>query len=175
MDWSTILTGAGAAASVGSGGIFGILGAGIGQVFKLYQRKQDRIDEQSKRDHAIALYKLNMQAKAQETEQELAIVSQAGAWAGLKESIDADARIPVTGKAATIKALFRPFITTALWCLAGWVFYEVVSGELRVWFVETEIKEIIKYMVYSVFFTASSATLWWFGDRAFTPPEFKNR
>ena len=34
--------------------------------------------------------------------------------------------------------------------------------------------ELLRYIVYSVVFAWSTAVLWWFGDRAMTPPGFRN-
>ena len=80
------------------------------------------------------------------------------------------------GSPKRVRALFRPILTMALWGLSIFVFRQIVSafgGEANVLaqvFTNAEINEIMKYMVYTVFFCASTATTWWFGDRAFTPP-----
>ena len=74
-----------------------------------------------------------------------------------------------------LRALFRPVLTVGLWVLAGWVFWEVVSGTLTQWMREADIADVIRYCVHTVFFSASTATVWWFGDRALTPPERKGR
>jgi hypothetical protein len=168
----------GTAASVGSGGLFGILGSGIGQISKYFQKKQERVFQREKWNHEKDLLQINMRAKQQETEQELAIVSQQGSWQGLDTSIEADAMLkPISDWAIDAKALFRSFITIMMWIIAFIVFYMIVTGveELTKWFTQVELKELIKYMVYTIFFTASTATLWWFADRSLTPPEFKNR
>lgn len=171
MDWSPIITGIGAAFSVASGGIFGVLGSLVGAVSKYYQTKQEREWQKEKWKHEKDLLALQMQAKSAETEQELAIVAQTGSWTGLSESHKSDQSIgPVSQWVNNIRSLFRPFLTIALWGLAGWIFYHVAIGSLKTWITQMEIKEIIKYMVYTVFFCASSATMWWFGDRALSPP-----
>lgn len=174
MEWLTDILGA--AGSVAGGGIFGIFGAVAGQVSQYFAKKQEQKFQLKKWDYEKDLLKLDMEAKQQETEQELAIVSQQGAWKGLDSSISADAMMKPSSKwAQDIKSLFRPFLTISLWGLAGWVFYKVVlSTQLDV-FTAAETKELVKYMVYSVFFSASTATVWWFGDRALTPPHLKNR
>ena len=105
-----------------------------------------------------------MEARAQETEQELAIVSQEGSWGGLSESIKAERSVKnVHTWVNDIRGLFRPFLTVLLWVLAGLVFYQVIKGFLVDWIGKTDTLELIRYMVYSVFFCASSATMWWFG------------
>jgi len=35
--------------------------------------------------------------------------------------------------------------------------------------------EIMTYIIYSVVFSCSTAIVWWFGDRALTPPGMKSR
>lgn len=175
--WDMISSVAGAAVGgSGAGAVFGLFGSAIGQVSKYFQRKQEQKFQREKWGHAVALQELNMKAKKQETEQELAIVSQQGAWSGLASSIQADAAVaPASSWATDIKVLFRPALTVGLWVLAWLVFNEILTGSLRQWMTDAEIKDIIKYMVYTVFFSASTAGVWWFGDRALTPPEFKNR
>ncbi len=92
-----------------------------------------------------------MEARAQETEQELALAAQAGSWAGLEASIMADASI---GKASrwviNILRLVRPVLTLLLWLLTGWIFAITQDG----------------HIAEACVFAATAATLWWFGDRA---------
>lgn len=38
-----------------------------------------------------------------------------------------------------------------------------------------EVKDLLRYIVYSVVFTACTAGMWWFADRALAPPGLKNR
>jgi len=173
MDWAAIL---GTAASVGSGGVFGLVGSLIGSIGKHFQEKQRQDFLQKEWEHETVLLRLNMEAKAQETEQELAIVSQQGSWAGLSESIKADAApVKVHIWVNDIKSLFRPFLTIMLWLVSGWIFYSLGKGGFDKWVTAGETAGLIKYMVYSSFFSASTATTWWFGDRALSPPGHKNR
>ena len=173
MDLGTIL---GGVASVASGGIFGVIGSIIGVGAKYLQERQRQKWEEKKWSHEVELQKLNMQARAEETEQELAIVSQQGSWAGLSESIRADASVQNTHVWVNdARALFRLVLTTLLWVLAAIVFFKVIGGTLKDWIDKQATADLVKYMVYTVFFCASSATMWWFGDRALTPPGMKNR
>jgi len=173
MDIGSIISGA---LTVGSGGIFGLFGSAIGVVAKYFQEKQRQNWEVQKWGHETKMLELNMKAKAQETEQELAIVAQEGSWKGLEASIEAAASMkPVHPITNDIKCLFRPFLTTVLWILAGWVFYKIYSGDLKGWITKADALSLIKYMVHTVFFAASTATVWWFGDRALAPPGAKNK
>ena len=176
MDWSSLISALGAGVSVASGGIFGVFGSLVGAVAKHYQTKREQAWQKEKWAHEKDLLALQMQAKAAETENELAIVAQTGSWSGLAESHRSDQEIgPVHMWVNDLRSLFRPFLTLVLWVLAGWVFYHVVIGSLKTWITQMDIKEIIRYMVYTVFFCASSATMWWFGDRALAPPALKKK
>lgn len=173
MEWLSLILGTGATAA--SGGLFGLLGAGIGSWFKSKQQAAQRLEDSDKRGHELKLLEMHMAQDQQETEQELAIISQQGSWKGLSESINADSRIADTHKWVNdLKSLFRPFLTVCLWVLAGWVFHKVSSRGLEA-LNQAEVNELVKYMVYTVFFCASTATTWWFGDRALAPPGMKNR
>ncbi|MFI2810155.1 hypothetical protein [Microbulbifer sp. JSM ZJ756] len=172
MEWLSGVIGVGASAA--SGGLFGFLGSVVGQVSKHWQEKQRQQWEMKKWAHEEELLRLNMEAKSQETEAELAITAQEGSWSGLNASHKNAVDQPSYRWVAAVKSLFRPFITVVLWILAALVFFTIaddVSGLLD----PAERRELLVYMVYSVFFTACTATAWWFGDRALTPANFKNK
>ena len=80
----------GIGASVASGGLFGLLGSIVGAGSKYLQEKQRQAWQRQKWAYETELLKLQMEAKALETERELAIVSQQGAWDGLTWSTDAE-------------------------------------------------------------------------------------
>ncbi|WP_444933630.1 hypothetical protein [Microbulbifer sp. JTAC008] len=172
MEWLSDLLGVGASAV--SGGLFGFLGSIAGQVSRYWQEKQRQEWEQKKWTHETELLELNMRAKSQETEAELALAAQAGSWSGLEASHLNAVDHPSYPWVAAIKSLFRPLITVVLWCLAAWVF-AVVVNDVSELLSAAERHELLMYMVYSVFFTACTATAWWFGDRALTPANFKNK
>ncbi len=174
MEWLGELLGFGA--SVASGGLFGLLGSVVGVGAKYLQEKQRQAWEREKWSHEQALLKLQMDARAVETEHELAILGQQGSWEGLAASHAARIALKdVHTWVNDLRALFRPVLTVGLWVLAGWVFWEVVSGTLTQWMQEADIADVIRYCVHTVFFSASTATVWWFGDRALTPPQGKGR
>ena len=82
--------------------------------------------------------------------------------------------------ASNIKALFRPFLTTALVGIMAYIFIELWSGmlgaegnQLMVLFTETEVKDMLRYVIYSTVFSATTSVVWWYGDRALTPPHMK--
>lgn len=134
-----------------AGGLFGLLGTAIGRVASFFERKQAFAQEQARWAHELQLYELNMQAHAQETEAELALVSQAGSWRGLEASIMADAAIGTASRwVINTLRLVRPALTLLLWVITGWIFAKTQDGTI----------------VEAAVFAATAATLWWFGDRA---------
>ena len=169
-------------ASVASGGLFGLIGSGIGAIGKYFHAKQAFSQEKERRKWDQEDFKLQMQFSAQETEQEIAIASAEGAWNGLSESIKADSKIKdVSPWANNVKTLFRPFLTTALVCVSAWIVWELFESlrnqDATVLAVisEADVKDLLRYSIYSLIFATSTAIVWWFGDRAFAPPGMKNR
>jgi len=141
-----------------SGGVFGIIGTVLGRVSYFFERKQIFAQEQARWIHERELHNLNMQARAQEMEIELAFMTQQGSWRGLEASINADRHI---GQAAqwviNCLRLVRPLLTLLLWIITAWIFTQTQNpaiGEAAV-------------------FAATAATLWWFGDRAPKPKHIK--
>lgn len=134
-----------------TGGLFGILGTALGRVAGYFERKQEFKQAQARWTHELRLHELQMQARHQEAELELALAAQEGSWRGLTASIHADANI---GKASqwviNFLRLVRPTLTLLLWLIAAWIF------------IVTENDAIVEAAV----FAATAATLWWFGDRA---------
>jgi len=181
MEWLDGLINIGA--SVASGGLFGLVGSLIGVGAKWLQERQRQAWEAKKWDHETTMLRLQMDAHAQETEQELAIVSQRGAWEGLAASQQADAAISanVHTWVNDVRALFRPVLTTGLVVLVYMIFRDLLAAlgaersMLGAVLAESEVQEILRYVIYSVAFSASTAVVWWFGDRAFAPPSMKGR
>lgn len=138
-----------------AGGLFGIVGTALGRVAGFFERKQTFLQEQARWSHEYKLHELNMQARSQETEMELALAAQSGSWRGLEASIKADAAI---GKASqwvvNILRLVRPSLTLLLWMITAGIF--IITRESAI--------------VEAAVFAATAATLWWFGDRAPKPP-----
>ena len=139
------------AADAAAGGVFGIFGTLVGKVAGFFERRQRHAHEVARWNHEVRLHELNMQARAQEAEIELAITEQAGSWAGLAASLEAD-RALGTGSQWVVDTLrlVRPTLTLLLWLITGWIFARTGDGGI------TE----------AAVFAATAATLWWFGDRA---------
>lgn len=166
----------GIGASVASGGLFGLVGSLVGVGTKYLQERQRQAWEEKKWAYETQLLKLEMEARMQETEHELALASQKGAWKGLEVSHAAEAGINrVDTWVNNLRALFRPLLTLSLWLVASIFFFAILSGHLSAWMDAVQLTELVSYMVLTVFFSASTATVWWFGDRALMPPGAKNR
>ena len=137
-----------------AGGLFGLIGTALGRVAGFFERKQRMEHERQQWDHELKLHELTMQARAQETEQDIALAAQAGSWAGLEASILADAAIGEASRwVINILRLVRPVLTLLLWGITGAIFLATQDGSI----VEASV------------FAATAATLWWFGDRAPKP------
>jgi hypothetical protein len=165
MEWGSILTTiAGGVGSAATGGILGLVGSGLGAIVKYFQANQEHKQK-------LATMRLEME-----------MMSQEGAWKGLKESIKADAAVANTYKwVNAVKSLYRPALTTLLVIISYVIFLDILGGmadagsTISKLFTYAEIKDLLRYIVYSLVFSAATAIVWWFGDRAFVAPELKNR
>lgn len=172
MEWLGDLLGTGA--SVASGGLFGLLGSVVGVFAKTYQEKQRQEWETKQQAYELQLLDMQMKQRAQETEHELAIVAQEGSWQGMVSSQEMASSGGETHMWVNdVKSLFRPVLTLTLWIISLYLFTSLADDSKML--SQPEVDELMKYMVYSIFFSASTATVWWFGDRALAPPGLKNR
>lgn len=143
----------GLAASAAGGGLFGMLGTALGRVAGYFERRQEQVQERARWAHEVALFGLQMQARAQETESERLLADTAGSWKGLEASMAAEAALAGSYKwVDAVRGLTRPALTVLLWLIAGLVFFgSDAAGRAAI----TE----------TATFAATAATLWWFGDR----------
>ncbi len=169
MDWAAIL---GGVVSAGSGGVLGIAGSLVSKYFKGREQRADRTFEEKKWAHEIELHKLQQATRGQESEEELELLRTQGSQQGMLESIRAEAAIgPTSVWVNNFKACWRPLLTLLLWVLAALIFYDIDGPRWQGILEPQDIIALLRYMVYSVFFCASTATTWWFGDRALSPPK----
>lgn len=177
MDLSSIVDMIGAGSAVASGGLFGLLGSAFGAWMKAKERKQQAEEKIAERAHQKDMIRLQMEAK-----------SQGAAWDSITTSQQGENIINQQENyrwVVAIKSLFRPFITLFLWIAVGWQMHLIMAGTVdhymimaqqnQTLFSASEIVVIIRYIVYSTVFSATTATTWWFGERALSIPEFKNR
>ncbi len=143
----------GLAASATGGGLFGLIGTVLGRVAGFFERRQEQAQERARWAHESELLKMQMQAKAQETEAEIALAETTGSWDGLKASMQAEAAIGASYPwVNAMRGLTRPVLTLLLWLISVSIFVGAdPEGQQAI----TE----------TATFAATAATLWWFGDR----------
>ena len=184
MEWLGEV--AGLATSAASGGIFGLIGSGIGAVAKYFQTKANRAFEQEKWAYEERLLDRQMERDRMAHEQDVELIAQEGAWQGLDSSIAHDTMLArqSAGWVSSVKSLFRPVLTLALVGAEVFIFWNVWTGFqseagssiLNLLNAEqSPATNLLQYVVYSIVFAAQTAVVWWFGDRAFAPPGMKNR
>jgi len=143
----------GLTASAAGGGVFGLLGTALGRVSGYFERRQHHAHERARWGHESELLKLQMQAKAEETEAERALAETTGSWEGLTASMAAEAAIGASYPwVNAVRGLTRPALTVLLWIIAVSIYLSAGASE-RAAITETAT------------FAATAATLWWFGDR----------
>lgn len=158
-----------APAAVG-GGVFGLVGSLLGRGLGIFEAKQRRLEKAQDHAHEIALLDKQREIKQAETENEIALEDAKGKWGGLSESIRAEAANVSYKWVAATKSMVRVVMTPTLWFLVGWIVYLLKNGDLAAYMDAGEASALIAYVVKSIIFTATTATAWWFGDRAPTRP-----
>jgi hypothetical protein len=137
-----------------TGGVTGIIGSVIGKAFSFLDSWQEEKKANNEHGRTIALLELQNKLGAEESEREMAIT---------QAKIDADSRVAsyshdaVGGTSSVwvidLLRLVRPVLTFSLIFLVGILYFKAAPGG------RATIEASVIYM-------ASSATLWWFGDRA---------
>ena len=157
MDW----------ANIASGGLLGLVGSLTGGVLKYFQTRQAQKFEELKWAHELKLLEIQGKRELAENEHELALSDSRGSWEGLEASIGVEEKDSYRWVHA-VKALFRPALTTGLFVLVY-----LIYGDLPSLLPADEARDVSQYIVKSIVFAASTAGVWWFGDRAFAPPGTK--
>lgn len=171
MDWLNDLIGIGATAA--SGGLLGLLGNGVSQWFKMKHEKQRHEFKMQEWEREERLMALEMQRQRAEDEHELDLIAQQGSYTGMAASYEAEKNYgEVSLWANNFRALFRYFFAIAVWVLAALLFWRLTGDGVAVLSAAEQV-EIVRYMVYTTFFTASTAAMWLYGDRASNPPWLK--
>jgi hypothetical protein len=155
--------------SAASGGIFGVVGAIGGSVMKYFNQKQEQKFKKDEWQHEKDMILVQMDVE-----------SQKGSWAGLIESYKSDKPLDTYKWVNAIKALYRPLLTSSLVVITYLLFKNILYGLngdhiLSEIFTGSELKEILRYIVYSIVFSTATAISWWFCERALSPPGLKNR
>jgi len=173
MEGAFTLAGSGAA-----GALFGALGSVLNRAVGLFELREKRKDrqveiahEKDRWAHETMLHDLQARARAAETERELALAEQAleraaaeGSWAGLRASVEAEARTTAAAWpwVEAVRALTRPGLTVLLWAMFFVLFLLALDGRLPA----ATAGEVAPSFVNAITFAATTALAWWFGDRA---------
>lgn len=185
MEWIDALAAVGGTIATGGvGGVLGLIGSGITTFFRNKKEKEEREarirEKQLDYEHELKLYELEEKTARREDEHELDVVNSKGSWSGLEASYRAEAAIPV--KSAVVSAilrLVRPALTFTLMGLTAYIFYVLTdpsSGTTWKFALgETTRAELVTYTVKTVVLSASTAVVWWFGDRASSPQSDKHK
>lgn len=159
-----------------SGGIFGVLGAAFGGWMKFKERKQKAKEDVDLREHQVRMINLQTELKMQQS-----------AWNSMTQSQQSETALNSQENykwVIAVKSLFRPFLTVILWVFVLIQLSIILTGSLQEYLKlandssilsTEELITIIRYVIYSTVFSATTATTWWFGERALSSPEIKNR
>ena len=143
----------GMAASAAGGGLFGLIGTGIGRVAGYFENRQQNRHEEKRWAHDLQLLELTASANREQAEADIAKVEAQGSWDGLTASMEAEASIGDSYRwVNAVRGLTRPLLTLLLWLITLLVFL----------YTAPENRENI---INTATFAATAATLWWFGDR----------
>tara|TARA_R110000751_G_C13701671_1_gene473423 strand:- start:208 stop:666 length:459 start_codon:yes stop_codon:yes gene_type:complete len=138
-----------------TGGATGIIGTVIGKAFSFVDSWQKEKAADKEHTRSIELYKLQSELKLEEREKELEGQMQV-AEIGLRAASYAhDQSAGVASPwAVNVLRMVRPVITGGLILLVGIIYFRT----------DDLLQQNV--IIQSVIYMASSATLWWFGDRA---------
>ena len=169
----------GSIANAASGGILGLVGAGVGAVDRHLRARAEAKRRELDRRHELKLLELQSKLKVEETEAELEAERQRGSLAGLQAGLEADAAefssdaLPRWVRSA--RALWKPVLTVVLLLVTYMLWRDLVrlagegEGVMASLMTPEQAAETAMYIVRSAAFTASTAAMWWFADRALKP------
>ena len=144
--------------SVMTGGATGILGSVLGKLFNFADVYIEEKKAKGEHERTMEMHRLQSELRADELENERAIVEEqsAGAARVAAYSMMTGVEVPYPWVAAILR-LIRPVLTIMLVAI---VWYIYASSDAL-----AQQETIIQ----SVIFMASTAVLFWFGDRAMRP------
>tara|TARA_E500000305_G_scaffold36667_2_gene27937 strand:- start:3065 stop:3523 length:459 start_codon:yes stop_codon:yes gene_type:complete len=138
-----------------TGGATGILGTVIGKGFSFIDNWQKEKANDKEHTRTIELYKVQAELKLEEKEKEMEAQMQVAEIGLRSASYGHDQSVGKSSRwAVNVLRMVRPAITGGLIILVGVIYFATDDLAQQ----ET--------IIQSVIYMASSATLWWFGDRA---------
>ena len=172
------------AGAVGSAASGGILGAALGIGTKFLQERSLRKWKEKEWAHEFALLELQSEHRKEETEQEIKIVSETSRGKALAQTHKAEAILLSSDKipawTLAVRALWRPVLTAALYVFVVLLWYSLVglvggTSDTLAFLDMATVHDLLSTIVNSVVFTANTAGMWWFADRASSMPHYKNK
>ncbi|PIW27342.1 MAG: hypothetical protein COW29_11465 [Rhodobacterales bacterium CG15_BIG_FIL_POST_REV_8_21_14_020_59_13] len=150
-----------------SGGLLGTLGTALGRITGYFEHRAELGQERERWTHELQMEELRARNAASAAQSERETALQTARFDALGESLHGDAALE-SGYAwvSAVRALVRPVLTPLLWALYLIVFFAVMNGMADHFIADDVEAEFIGYFISNIAFTASAATLWWFGDRA---------
>ena len=144
--------------SVLTGGATGILGSVLGKAFNFVDMYVEERKAEGEHERTMEMHRLQSELRADELENERAIVEEesAGAARVASYSMMTGVEVPYPWVAACLR-LMRPLLTVMLVGIVWYIY--ATSNDLA------QQETIIQ----SVIYMSSTAVLWWFGDRAMRP------
>lgn len=161
-----------------------MVGSIAGKIGQVFQAKQERKSRQLDYEHELKLLELQHSRASREDLHEVELLETQGSYTGLESSINAEASIQsVSTWVNNLRSLTRPVLTFSLVGIVAWMFIVMVNAvqiggshaAITDILGQTAVVDILTYIIYSVVFSASTAVVWWFGDRALTPPGQRGR
>ena len=133
------------------GGITGLFGTIVTQVFSIWKAKEDRKTHAMDLNHEITLQQMQLESLKQETEREVYIAGNQT----LSQAYQHDASYGTPSeKVINILRLFRPGITILLILLTASIYFTTTSGAIEM--------TVVDAIIYSTI----SAITFWFADRS---------
>lgn len=138
-----------------TGGATGILGTVLGKAFSFIDGWQKEKAADKEHTRTIELYRVQAELKLEEREQEMEQQMQVAEIGLRNASYGHDQSVGKSSRwAVNVLRMVRPALTGGLIILVGVIYFSTDDLAQQ----ET--------IIQSVIYMASSATLWWFGDRA---------
>ena len=172
------------AGAVGSAASGGILGAALGIGTKFLQERSLRKWKKAEWSHELTLLKLQADTRREETEAEIQVVAETSRGRALSQTHQAEAILLSSDKLppviVSIRALWRPVLTASLFGIVVLLWFELTgllqgTSDTLAFLDMATVHDLLSVIVNSVVFTANTAALWWFADRASSMPHYKNK
>lgn len=146
-------------AMIFGGGATGLLGTLFSQVASF-------IDKAQERKFILEKYRLDAEIRSKEMESEEKVAEVKSYSDMLTASYLHDTGIGQGSQwVVNLLRLVRPFLTILLWLMVGAIWFSVVhTGEALPW-LATKAMEVQEQIIGTVLYSATAATLWWFGTR----------